>query len=220
LFAVSSCQRTDQRISALVLAVEGEAHGSFHERIFALTKGSQLQPGTVVEVSPRSRLDLMLLPGIRVELTGPSRAEIGPLRLERDGDETIEPMTAREATLDFSGGTFLGSVGRVQTRSRLRVAMPLGSLSAGSGRLCTVVATEKNARIASFRGKLNFVPANSTAPITIDAKSAVDCSKSALRASSVTAEETVAATRRERELLQLERQKPPPFIPWGATSPP
>jgi hypothetical protein len=147
LFLLSSCQGIDQRTSALVLAVEGEAHASFEAGRFSLTIGSPLRPGTLIEVSPGSRLDLLLLPGIRVELAAGSRAQIGPLRLARDGDETIEPMTTREATLNLTHGALLGSIGRVQTRSRLHVTMPLGTLSAGSGRLFQLRATENQVRV-------------------------------------------------------------------------
>lgn|GEM_PF-4099983 len=226
VLAFSACRPVDQRISAVVLAVEGQARANLHNRAFALTKGSLLQPGTTMEVTPESRLDLMLLPGIRVELAGESRAEIGSLRLGRDGDETIEPMTVRQATLNLSDGTLFASIGRVQTRSRLRVRMPFGTLSAGSGRLFKLSARENKARVASFRGNLNFAPADSKSPITIEAGFAADCSNSGLVAEDnatsalVTAEETADAMAREERLLEFERQNPPPFLPWRAVSHP
>ena len=97
-----SCRPLLRReVSGAVLALEGSAQGMAAGKTIRLTTNEWIQPGEKITTTADTRLDLMLLPGILVELAADTEIEIIRLRLVRDGDETIRPMTAREASLEL-----------------------------------------------------------------------------------------------------------------------
>ena len=103
----------------MTLSRAGEVMGTSDGKTVRLTTSSRIHPGETVAVSAGGRLELLLLPGVLVELTGNTEIEIKQLRLARDGDETIGPMTAREAKVRLVRGTLIGSVGHAQMRSKI-----------------------------------------------------------------------------------------------------
>ena len=108
-----------------------------------LTSASFLRPGEIVTTTENSRVDLMLLPGVLVELAGAGEVEITQLRLVRDGDETIHPMVARDAKIRLHRGTLIASVGLAQTDSHLFVETPDGTLIAGPDRVALKQAIDQ-----------------------------------------------------------------------------
>ena len=165
-----SCRPLLRReVSGAVLALEGSAQGMAAGKTIRLTTNEWIQPGEKITTTADTRLDLMLLPGILVELAADTEIEIIRLRLVRDGDETIRPMNAREASLELIRGTLVASVGQAQTRSRIFVQTAAGNLSASNLRTFKVQIDENRARVIAVRGRTTFKPAEAGAPITIEA---------------------------------------------------
>lgn len=169
LFFGASCRPLFPReVSSAVLAIEGSAAGTFAGQTTRLTPNEWLLPGTKIATAPESRLDLMLLPGILVELAGATEIEITRLRFARDGDETLRPMQAREASLRLLRGTLVVAIGQSQMRSRIFIESPAGDLTAFDLRTFKIWLEGGSARVMSVRGKVNFKPAGATAPVTIE----------------------------------------------------
>lgn len=123
---------------------------------FSLTNGCG--PGRGSRLGARAGWTL-LLPGVLVELEGETEIEITRLRFGRDGDETLRPMRAREASIRIHRGTLFAAVGQSQTRSRLFIETPAGDLTAFDLRTFKVEVSGERNRAMSVRGKINFKPA-------------------------------------------------------------
>src|SRR5437870_2580945 len=107
-FVLDSCRPLFQRqVAGTILSLEGETRGTLGGRSVALTKGSWVYPGEKITTSADARLELLLLPGVLVALARDTEIEIQELRLARDGDETIRPMTSREAKLRLLRGALV-----------------------------------------------------------------------------------------------------------------
>ncbi len=218
--AVVSCRPLFHReVSGIVLQVEGRVEASTKDKSFRLTNQSRLYPGTLIDVPAGDRVDLKLLPGILVEGTGESQIQIEQLRLSRDGDETIRPMIAREATLRLTHGTLLLSVGRAPTHSRLRVVTPFGTLTTGAGRVCKLTVTAAGGRVLSVRGINSFAPVSGGPPVQVGAgffyeapgsnRPPQPASQSGSEAEAELADTLIA----EGRLLRIGREREP-FVPW------
>lgn len=155
----TSCRPFNRQLSSGVLAVEGKAYLIKDERKSRLTSHSWIRPGERISAAAESRIDLMLLPGILVELKGDTEVELKGLRLEKDGDETIHPMRKRAATIRLGRGAIYVTIEQTQARSRLRIATAAGTLVAGSGRVFKIEVQENKTSVMSVRGKTTFEPA-------------------------------------------------------------
>ncbi len=204
----------------MILSLAGEALGTSDGKTVRLTTSSRIHPGETVAVSAGGRLDLLLLPGVLVELTGNTEIEIKQLRLARDGDETIGPMTAREAKVRLVRGTLIGSVGQAQMRSKILVETSAGALTAFDLRTFRVEVDGSQIKVMSVRGQVTFVPASGGAPTKIGAgyfaewpsqvagpQAAAESGREAQTA--VTSILTV-----EKRLLRLEKAARFEFVPW------
>ncbi len=170
LLGCSSCHPFfDRQLSAAVLALDGKADQTLAGEKLRLTKSSWVHPGAKISTAPDSRLDLLVLPGVLVSLAGNTEIEIEHLRLQRNGDETIRPMVAREATLHLLRGTLTGAVGQAQARSKLVIHTAAGTLTAFDLRTFKVAVDENRIRIMSARSKTIFVPVGGFEPVKIGA---------------------------------------------------
>lgn len=208
-----------RKISARVLVVSGKVEGSFNGHNFGLTKSSWLEEGTTIACYDNGHADLMLLPGILIELEPNSELTLQRLRLSRDGDETIHPMVARAATIRFQRGTLFASVGQAQTRSRLLIETPAGQVSADPQRAFKLIAHDTELWLLSARGNVNFTGRDGEEKVIVSAGQFADlpADKSAQRAAGAGREiqaqvpEILAVQRR---LLELAKAAAPPFLPW------
>jgi hypothetical protein len=221
LLVLVSCRPLFQReVSGAVLALEGSAKGTVGGKTVGLTTNDWIHPGEKIATNSESRLDLMLLPGILVELTGETEIEITRLRFARDGDETIRPVTAREASLRLIRGTLVASVGQAQTRSRIFVQTAAGNLTAFN--LCTfkIEAGENQARFIAVRGKTTFKPAESSAPVRIDAGYFAEWPvrptgpRAAIQSDPTVQAEVGQILRVENKLFRLQKQRGAGLAPW------
>lgn len=161
LGALVSCRPLFHRqVSSLVLAAAGNVRIQHGQSQSALLVPSQIAPGETITTEAGSRADLLLLPGIPIELAAATEFQVLSLRLERDGNESIHPMLARDAQARLSEGTLFAAVGRAQTRSRLLIETPLGTVSAGSGRTFQLRASKDDLWLLCLRGPMNFQPAD------------------------------------------------------------
>ncbi len=168
LLAFGSCRPLFQRqVAGTILSLEGEAQGTQNGKSVALTNRSWVHPGERITTAAGARLDLLLLPGVLVSLAGQSEIEIEQLRLTRDGDETIRPMTSREAKLRLLRGTLFATVGQAQRRSKMVIQTAAGSLTAFDLRTFKIEVDGNRARIMSVRGKAIFAAADGSGVVTI-----------------------------------------------------
>jgi hypothetical protein len=163
LSTLGSCRPFfNRQLSTTVLATSGASRATIDQRDISLTKGALVPLGAKLATPPEASIDLMLLPGILVELAGDTEVDITKLRLERDGDESIHPMIAREAGLKLLHGKLIVVVEQAQTRSRLRVETQAGNLSFGSGRIASIETNPQITRLISVCGKIAFLPRGET----------------------------------------------------------
>ncbi len=221
LLALPSYRSAFQReVSSAVLALEGSAEATFAEKKVRLAPNEWLLPATRIATGPGGRLDLMLLPGILVELAGETEIEITRLRFARDGDETIRPMRAREASLRLVRGTLFVAVGQSQTRSRIFIQTPAGDLTAFDLRTFKIEVDGERARTMTVRGKIHFKPASGGAPVNMSAgyfavfPSGESAPQAAAQADSATQAEVRQILRVEKRLLRLRKDLGSGFIPW------
>ncbi|MEO8045127.1 MAG: hypothetical protein ABI674_09490, partial [Spartobacteria bacterium] len=165
-------------------------------------------------------LDLMLLPGILVELEGETEIEITRLRFARDGDENIRPMRAREASIRLLRGILSAAVGQSQTRSRLFIETPAGSFTAFDLRTFKFDISRVRIQAVSVRGRVNFKPPGGGAPVKFDAGQFIDWPTRGL-APQIVAEsgpelqaEVPQILRAEKRLFGLQKQFGTGFVPW------
>jgi len=221
LLALASCRPTFQReVSSAVLAHEGPAEGTFAGKKSDLAPNEWLLPGTRIATGPEGRLDLMLLPGILVELAGETEIEITRLRFARDGDETIRPMRAREASLRLVRGTLFVAVGQSQMRSRIFIQTPAGDLTAFDLRTFKIEVDGERARAMTVRGKINFKPAGGGAPVNMSAgyfaefPSSDPAPQAAAESAFATQAEVRQILRVEKRLFRLQKDFGFGFAPW------
>lgn len=119
-----------RRLSSRVLAVEGQAQRLTADGATPLNPESWIVPEEKILIAPGGRVDLMILPGIWAELDGGSELELVALLLERNGDDWIHPMRKRQATVRLVQGSIYIALQQSQTRSRLIIHTPVGTVFA------------------------------------------------------------------------------------------
>ncbi len=158
-----------RRLSARILAVEGEAQRLTPGGPAPLLPGSWVEPKEKISVAPGGRVDLMILPGIWAELEGGSELELETLLLERNGDDWIHPMRGRQATVRLLQGSICIALQQSQTRSRLTVHTFAGTVFAGAGRTGRIRAHGNWASILSVHSEFAFQANGQTQRLQIPA---------------------------------------------------
>jgi hypothetical protein len=221
LLALVSCRPWFTRqVSGEILALEGTPMGTWGGKRFHLAEQTAIFPGMTIAVPPASRVDLLLLPGILMELQPDTKIEIQRLRLSRDGDESIRPMIAREATIRLLHGALFATVGRAPTRSGLTIETQLGSVKAGSGRTFKIVSKDSKLRIVSARGRVAFASQGEISAIKINPgyfvvlDGANGIPQAAAKSGAQAQKEVAESIKAEKQLLQLERENQTSFRRW------
>lgn len=221
LLVLTSCRPFFQReVSSAVLASEGPADATFAGKTKRLTPNEWVLPGTKIATGRDGRLDLMLLPGILVAMDGETEIEITRLRFARDGDETIRPMRAREASIRLRRGTLFVAIGQSQTRSRIFIETAAGNLTAFDLRTFKIEAGENRTRVMSVRGKINFKHAGDGSPVNFGAgyfaewPASEPTPRAAAESDSKTQAEVPQILRIEKRLFRLQKNFGFGFTPW------
>ncbi|CAN5455834.1 hypothetical protein BH20VER3_BH20VER3_10380 [soil metagenome] len=153
----SACDNPEaRRLSIRVLAVDGKAQRLRSGGESSLQSGIWVSLGEKITVAPGGRVDLMILPGIWAELEGDSELQLEALLLERNGDDWIHPMRKREATVRLLRGSLYFALQQSQTRSRLIVHTPVGTVFAGAGRAGKIEARSQQVSVLSARDEIVF----------------------------------------------------------------
>lgn len=221
LLCITSCRPFFKReVSSAVLAVEGSAEKTVAGQTSRLTTNEWLLPGAKVATAGDSRLDLMLLPGILVQLEGGTEIEITRLRFARNGDETLHPMKAREASIRLLHGTLFVVIGQSQMRSRIFIQTPAGDLTAFDLRTFKIAVKGNRTRAMSARGKIHFKPAGGRPPMNLSAgyfsewPSNETEPRAASQSDAATQAEVLQILRIEKRLVRLQKDFGFGFAPW------
>jgi hypothetical protein len=219
--ALSSCQPLfDRKVSGSVLSVKGVANGIIDGKTNRLKSGARIQPGEKILAFPDGRVDLMLLPGLLVQLDGRTEIELTELKFSKDGNELEHGMKSRDARMRLLQGTLLVSLGRAQTRTRLFVETKAGVFAAGSGRTFRMQINDEKIRVMCVRGKTIFEAANGGPRIQIGAgyfhewPAFVAGPRSAAKAGAQAQAEVTEILVAEKHLRLLEREKRATLTPW------
>ena len=220
LLALGSCRPLFLReLAGTILALEGEAQGTRAGNSIALTKSSWVHPGEKITTAAGARLDLLLVPGVLVALAGDTEIEIEQLRLARDGNESVNPMTSREAKIQLRRGTLVVAVGQSQKRSKMVLQTGAGTVTVFNLRTFQIEADEKRTRILSVRGKVTFAPADGGPLVRLGAGYLAEwpanpaVPQAALSDPGAQAEVS-EILRTEKRLFHLQEQFGFSFVPW------
>lgn len=220
LLAFCSCAPAFHRkVSAQVLASSGKVSGKLAGRHLPLAKGQWIEEGTTITCGSEGRADLMLLPGILVELGPDSEMTVQRLRLSRDGDQTIHPMVARAAIIRLAGGTLFGSVGQAQTRSRLIVETDAGRISADPQRAFKLIVRRDKIWLLSARGNVDFTAAGGEENVIVSPAQFADLPGDRSAQPAAAARHEIQAQVPEilgvqRRLVALASDSALSFLPW------
>ncbi len=200
--------------------MEGRAERVRDGSKVGLTTGGYFRSGDKISASTQSRVDLMLLPGVLVELGAESEMKIERLQLTRDGDESLQPMTAREAHIRLERGRLVASVGLAPTESLLVVETPAGSFAAGPDRTLLIEVNGAKARTMCLRGKATFRPTGGAQELTIPAGFFAELPlnpgaplRTAASAGAEVQAEVPAILNVEKRLLRLQKEHGSSFHP-------
>ena len=208
------------RVVAIVLSVRGEVVYRSPETDVFRKIGSDTRPGVggVVRTADAARLDITLLPGALLRISGNSELRIEELKLTKDGNETESGMLDRLAQVRLSRGKIIvyfqqpdGAEGQVAiVTDRVTIKAQPGSLfeietDASKTRLTTAAGEVYASLItggtsAIGEGYFQEWPSEQSAamPAAGDARGQLDLAE-ALRAG--------------KDLDELEAEQPP-YIPW------
>lgn len=222
LFAFTSCERILHReISAQVLALEGAARGTLLGKELPLREHDFVHPGEVIHCTGNGRVAMALVPGILVELSGETEIEIVQLRLARDGDESIRPMTLRAATIRLRRGTLVVSLDEAQTDPQLRIETPVGAVLAGPADTFDVVVADDRAEVLAVRGEPSFRSAKDTKEVPVPAGYIATFPgapqappQPAAAAGAIVQARVVRLLQDEKRLRHLESTRMADFVPW------
>ncbi len=95
-----------RQVLATVLSVRGEVVYASQERndFRTIDPDTTLGVGSLVRTADRAGLDIALLPGVLLQVSGNSEFKIEELTLVKDGDETQGGMLNRMARIQFNKG--------------------------------------------------------------------------------------------------------------------
>lgn len=206
----------ERKVSGTVLALEGSAMAN---RLTELSAGSFIRTGDVLTTAEGTRASLMLVPGVLVEINGAVEMVITQLHLERDGNETVRPMTARDATIVLRRGRLVATVDEAQTDPSLTIETPWGVITSGPSQTFEVTASENQLRVFCVRGVAVLHPPAPAAVIEIPAGSFAEFPpfnqkpRWAADAGAAAQKEVTALLRVEKRLLRLQDDKESLFHP-------
>jgi hypothetical protein len=220
-FALTSCgDGVSRQAEAVVFSVDGTATRKAENRARqAITAGSQLSTGDVVETENSARLRLSLLPGLLAEIGENSELQIEKIRVAKDGNAMMDAMRAREVHLRIVRGSLVAVVeNNRQGIGTFSVDTPFGVMTAMAGTLLKIDVSDQRGRIICLRGSLQMQAAGGGQTILeagffADWPSGGGIAKAAdedVEAQS----DVVAAFESQRELLALENRTRFAPAPW------
>jgi hypothetical protein len=160
-FLGSGCSKGITRATVTtVLFVKGDVVFGQAERnqFQPATPKSKIRGGDIVRTSDGAAINLALVPGVFVRLSGNSEIKIEELSLTKDGNETAEGMLDRRARLRLSRGRVNILFSRSETSgSHFTLATNQTMISPDSDCLFSVRTNGSTTRATCARGELSGV---------------------------------------------------------------
>ena len=155
--------------AATVFSVKGNVvFGNAERNDFrAVTPRSKIQAGDTVRTSDGASVDLALMPGAFVQLSGDSEIKIEDLGLTKDGNETAGGVSDRRAAIRLNRGKIV-SLFSHSDRSASEFSVTTGQVFLRPDLDClfSVSTDGTSTRVACGRGELS-VPGSDRAPMII-----------------------------------------------------
>jgi len=171
LFATGCSKGITRATLATVFFVKGDV-------VFGNVEGNQFQPvtpkskihdGNTVRTSDGAVINLALIPGAFVQLSGNSEIKIDELRLTKDGNETAGGMLERRARIRLTRGRVSVLLSRSDiSGSQFTVTTSQATLTPDSDCLFSLWTDGTTTRATCGRGEVS-APADGQAPVKIAA---------------------------------------------------
>lgn len=158
LFTNGCSKGVSRATAATVFFVRGNVVFGNAERnhLQPVTSKSKIQAGDVVRTSDGASINLALMPGAFVQLSGNSEIKIEDLRLTKDGNETAGGVLDRRASIRLNRGKIVSLFSHSDTSgSELGVATAQITLRPDSDCLFSVWTDGTTTRVACGRGELS-----------------------------------------------------------------
>ena len=121
-----------------------------------VTPKSKIHAGDIVRTSEGASLNLALIPGAFVQLSGNSEIRIEDLRLTKDGNETAGGMLCRRASIRLNRGRFVSLFSHSdRSASEFNVRTSQVTLRPDSDCLFSVWTDGATSRVACGRGEVS-----------------------------------------------------------------
>ena len=143
---------------ATVLFVKGNVVFGDAERndFQPMTSKSKIHAGDTVRTADGASINLALIPGVFVQLSGNSEIKIEDLRLTKDGNETAERLLDRRAWIQLNRGRIVSLFSQGdKTASEFGVTTGQVTLRPDSDCLFSVWTDGTTSRATSGRGEVN-----------------------------------------------------------------
>jgi ferric-dicitrate binding protein FerR (iron transport regulator) len=132
-----------------------------------VTSKSKIHPGDTVRTSDGASINLALMPGAFVQLSGNSEIKIEDLRLTKDGNETAGGMLDRRASIRLNRGRIVGLFSHSDTSaSEFNVATDQVTLKPDSDCLFSLWTDGTTSRVTCGRGEVR-TSAEAQSPVKI-----------------------------------------------------
>ena len=168
----SGCSKGITRATAAtVFFVRGDVvFGNAERNDFKpVTSNSKIHPGDTVRTSDGASINLALIPGAFVQLSGNSEIKIEDLRLTKDGNETAGGMLDRRASIRLNRGRIVSLFSHSdRTASEFNVTTGQATLRPDSDCLFSVWTDGTTSRVTCGRGEVR-TSADAEAPVKIAA---------------------------------------------------
>jgi hypothetical protein len=171
LFATGCSKGITRATAATVFFVKGNVvFGNAERNQFQpITPKSKIHDGSTVRTSDGGSINLALIPGTFVQLSGNSEVKIDELRLTKDGNETAGGMVDRSARIRLNRGRISILFSRSDTSgSHLTVATRQATLTPDSDCLFSVWTDGTTTRATCGRGEVSAF-ADGQTPVKIAA---------------------------------------------------
>jgi len=134
-----------------------------------VTSTSKIHAGDTVRTSDGASINLALMPGTFVQLSGNSEIKIQELRLTKDGNETAGGVLGRRVSIRLNGGKMVGLFSRSDTSaSEFNVTTGQVMLKPDSDCLFSLWTDGTRSRVTCGRGEVR-TSADAQPPMKIDA---------------------------------------------------
>jgi hypothetical protein len=144
-------------VAAMVLSVHGQVICGWEGRndFRPIASGAEPGRGSVLRTSNDARVNLALLPGVRVQVSGNSEIKIEELKISKDGNETADAMRNRVARLRLNRGRItILCIRRGETASQFTINTQQATITTDSDCLFSLQSDGTKTRVTCVRGKV------------------------------------------------------------------